>query len=75
MRFIVYIINVVESRGVIKVQHLRSILNIPLNGCFPFGYPNLPSLIQAFQDIFVSTGGKQITYRTEIKINSQCICK
>lgn len=39
------------------------------------GYPNLMSLIQAFPDIFVPVGAKQLNYRSEIKLNNQCLRK
>lgn len=56
-----------------KIQDLQSILNLPINGCFTFGFPNLWSLLQAFPDIFVSTSAKPINFRGEVKLNTQCI--
>lgn len=73
MEFIIHVISVVESHGVMKIQDLQNVLNLPINGCFSFGYPNLWSMLQAFPDIFVSTSAKPINFRGEFKLNPQCI--
>lgn len=75
MNFIIHLISIIETHGSMKIQDLQGILNLPINGCFSFGYPNLWSMLQAFPDIFVSTSAKPINFRGEVKLNSQCIRK
>lgn len=74
MKFIIHIISVIEScGGTMKIQHLQNALDLPINGCFSFGFPNLWSMIQSFPDIFVTTTNKPINFRGEIELNTQCI--
>lgn len=75
MKFIIHLISVIETHGTMKVQDLQSILSLPINACFAFGYANLWSMMQAFPDIFVSTSTKPISFRGEVKLNPQCICE
>lgn len=47
MRFIMHIINIVETRGVVKIQDLANLLKVSVKACFPFGkyfYLNLLDL-------------------------------
>lgn len=73
MKFIIHVISVIETHGSMKIQDLQHVLNLPINGCFGFGFPNLWSMMQAFPDIFVSTSAKPINFRGEVKLNTQCI--
>lgn len=75
LRFIVQIIDIIEQRGVVKIQELANLMKLSIKDCFAFGYPNLFTFIQAFPDVFVYTPSKSNTMRGDVKINNQCICK
>lgn len=77
MIYVLRIIGIFENMKSVMVSELKTMLNFSIEDCFPFGYPNLSTLLQDFSDIFISTDGllNNLNDLSEIKINNECVCK
>lgn len=75
MKFIIRIMKIIKSKEIVTEHELNRYLNIPVTACFEFGYPNILSLLQSFQDIFI-INKDELSSRDyyQIKLNPDCLC-
>lgn len=76
MKFLILAINVLNANTISNLNTLKNILNVHISTCFPFGYPNLKSLVLEFSDIFVTSDiGGTVSGNFDIKLNPDCYRK
>lgn len=79
MKFVFHVVNILEKKKKANVQEIKSIMKLPLNVTFSFGFANVSSLLEAFHDIFsVENVGKlneKVHERSDVELNPTCPCK
>lgn len=75
MILVMKIMNIVlKKQTSICLAELKRILNLPVNGCFEFGYPNLLSLLRQFPDIFVLFKDEiAVKENYKVNLNQDCL--
>ncbi|XP_049302424.1 meiosis regulator and mRNA stability factor 1 [Bactrocera dorsalis] len=71
LKFLLSIIRVVEKRTTVLLIEIKSSLHCNITTTFEFGFPNLFSIISAFNDIFVINMGLT-QERSEISLQPNC---
>ncbi|XP_055307961.1 meiosis regulator and mRNA stability factor 1-like [Sitodiplosis mosellana] len=74
-KLMIFLVNLIDFIGerTVKLNDIHHSLKLSIKSCFPFGYPNLNSFIEAFPDVFVMNISKTSATRNEVSVNSQCI--
>lgn len=73
MLFVLRMIGVLEMRNIVTIADFKTYMNLGINDCFRFGYPNFNSLIQSFSDVFLLSAG--VSELSEVILNKQSICE
>ncbi|KAH8361199.1 hypothetical protein KR200_006410, partial [Drosophila serrata] len=71
MKFLMNIVRLLEQRPNMYVYEIRSALECGLTTTFEFGFPNLYSIIAAYDDIFTINNGPT-QERSDVTLNNNC---
>ncbi|KAH8251987.1 hypothetical protein KR032_001793, partial [Drosophila birchii] len=71
MKFLMNIVRLLEQRPNMYVYEIRSALECALTTTFEFGFPNLYSLVAAYDDIFTINNGPT-QERSDVTLNDNC---
>ena len=76
MKFLINIIRLLEQRTVMVVHDIKIALDCSINTTFEFGYPNLFSILTAYEDLFnINLGTTQERSEITLVLNSECMYK
>ncbi|XP_043063818.1 LOW QUALITY PROTEIN: meiosis regulator and mRNA stability factor 1 [Drosophila ficusphila] len=74
MRFLIKIVQVLEQRTSMYLYEIKISLDIGLTTTFEFGFPNLYSVIAAYQDLFTLNNGPT-QERSEVSLTVNCMLR